>query len=286
MRLSIYPLVSYIGRNNILNLKHRIGFDAGTRELENVLCWAIDNDFYFIDFNVDKGSNHLDLWDKNRIRNIRETCEKNGIYIGLHTLSAVNVAEYSPYVTAGVDDYMVGCVDLANSLGCLWTVVHAGYHFTSDYEDRKKAALDRLRRLSDYASKKGQKLLLENLNFEPKKSEVKYLAYSIEECKYFFEQISPELLGWAFTVNHSNLVPEGIDGFIDAFGIDRVGEVRLADNKGDYEVHMIPGEGNIDFKNMFKKIESKGYRGHYSMAYGNSDEKIKSRLSLCNLFDG
>ena len=78
MRLSICPLVSFIGRNNILNIHHRIGFDAGTRKLEDVLRWAIDNEFYFIDFNVDKGSNHLDLWDKNRLRNIRETCEKNG----------------------------------------------------------------------------------------------------------------------------------------------------------------------------------------------------------------
>ena len=117
------------------------------------------------------------------------------------------------------------------------------------------------------------------MNFEPKRSEVKYLAYSVDECKYFFELISSELLGWAFTVNHSNLVPEGIDGFIDAFGIDRIVEVRLADNKGDYEVHMIPGDGNIDFMIMFKKIESIGYRGLYSMAYGNSDEKIKAIIN-------
>jgi hypothetical protein len=50
-------------------------------------------------------------------------------------------------------------------------------------------------------------------------------------------------LGWAFTVNHANLVPEGIDGFIDAFGVRRMGEVRLADNLGDKEVHLKPGEG-------------------------------------------
>ena len=61
--------------------------------------------------------------------------------------------------------------------------------------------------------------------------------------------------------------------------------MRLADNKGDYEVHMIPGEGNIDFKSCFNRLESSGYRGHYSMAYGSPEEKIKSRQHLASLME-
>ena len=52
--------------------------------------------------------------------------------LGLHTLSAVNVAEYSPYVAEAVDQYLRGYVDVYGSLGAEWIVVHAGYHFTSD----------------------------------------------------------------------------------------------------------------------------------------------------------
>lgn len=54
-------------------------------------------------------------------------------------------------------------------------------------------------------------------------------------------------------------MPEGIDGFLDAFGIDRIGEVRLADNVGDKEVHLSPGRGNIDFESMFRRLESAKY---------------------------
>jgi sugar phosphate isomerase/epimerase len=90
-------------------------------------------------------------------------------------------------------------------------------------------------------------------------------------------------MGWAFTANHSHLVPDGIDGFLDAFGIDRIGEVRLADNHGDYEVHLIPGEGTLDFANMFNRLESAGYKGHYSMAYGSDQERIDSRNHLISL---
>ena len=66
-------------------------------------------------------------------------------------------------------------------------------------------------------------------------------------------------------------------GFLDSFGTGRIGCVRLADNDGTVEVHMIPGEGNIDFADMFRRLEGSGYEGHYTMAYGSPDEKIASR---------
>ena len=72
-------------------------------------------------------------------------------------------------------------------------------------------------------------------------------------------------------------MPEGINGFIDAFGIRRMGEVRLADNLGDKEVHLRPGEGNIDFASLFTRLESANYRGHYMMAFGDQADKLQAR---------
>lgn len=268
-----------------MSLKDRIGFDAGGTKLEDALQFAISNNFYFLDFNADQGANHMDTWDDARVYAVRDVCDTNGISIGLHTLSGVNVAEYSPHVSRGVENYMRSCIDLANRLGCEWTVVHAGYHFTSDPEERLNTAIARLTRIANYASDTGQRVLLENLNREPDHAEVRYLAHNIEECKRVFDAIPEDKLGWAFTVNHAHLIPEGIDGFLDAFGIRRIGEVRLADNKGEYEVHLIPGEGTIDFAAALNRLESEGYGGHYMMAYGDNDQKIASRDRLCSLVD-
>ena len=266
-----------------MSLKDRIGADAGKTRLEDAIQWAIDNEFFFLDFNADAGPNHMDSWTPERTRTVRDMCESNGISIGLHTLSAVNVAEFSPYVSRAVEEYMRASVDLANRLDCVWTVVHAGYHFSDDIPERKKASIDRLKRIGKYGSDTGQKILLENLNFEPDKAEVHYMAHTVEEAREYFDEIPTEHMGWAFTANHSHLVPDGIDGFLDAFGIDRIGEVRLADNHGDYEVHLIPGEGTLDFANMFNRLESAGYKGHYSMAYGSDQERIDSRNHLISL---
>ena len=67
-------------------LKDRIGVDVGKTRLEDAIKWAIDNQFFFLDFNADTGSNHMETWTPDRAREIRIMCESNGIYIGLNTL--------------------------------------------------------------------------------------------------------------------------------------------------------------------------------------------------------
>src|SRR5690606_34692326 len=149
------------------------------------------------------------------------------------------------------DQYLRAYVDAAVRLQAEWIVVHAGYHFTSDKPLRMQVALDRLQRAAAYAAQKGALLLLENLNWELDRAEVHYLAHNVEECRWFFDRIDSPALKWSFTVNHATLVPEGIEGFLDGMPVDRLGEVRLADNNGEYEVHLKPGEGIIDFGAVF-----------------------------------
>ena len=260
-----------------MSLRDRIGFDASSTRLEDALRTASDHGFRYLDFNGDVGPNRLEDWPDDRVRSVRETCDQFGIGLSLHTASAVNVAEYSPFVAEAVDRYLAANVDLAVRLGCHGVVVHAGFHFSSALEARKSASLERLKRAVEYAGKAGATLLLENLNFEPDAAEIHYLAHTVEECRLYFEAITSERFGWAFTANHAHLVPDGIDGFLDAFGIDRIGEVRLADNLGVKEVHLPPGEGNIDFRALFQRLESAGYAGYYTMAFGSLEDKLRAR---------
>lgn len=55
------------------------------------------------------------------------------------------------------------------------------------------------------------------------------------------------------------------------------GEVRLADNLGDREVHLNPGQGNIDFTALFQRLELSGYQQHYMMAFGSLEDKLAGR---------
>lgn len=161
-----------------------------------------------------------------------------------------------------------------------------GYHFTGDFAARLAASVARLERAAARAERAGARLLLENLNREPEHAEIRYLAHNLDECREYFGRIASPALGWAFTVNHTHLVPEGIDDFLDAIDLGRCGEVRLADSHGRYEEHLRPGEGTIDFARMLARIEGGGYRGHYTMAFGALDVMLEGREALVRAAGG
>ena len=261
----------------MVTLVDRIGYDSGTTELEEAIETAGIHGIHYLNFNADIGPNHLGLWDDKRGENIKTQAVAKKIELCLHTLSSVNVAEFSPVVSDGVDEYLRANIDLSARLDGYGVVVHAGYHFNTEVTARRDAALERLKRTVEYAEQKNQILLLENLNFEPDDAEVHYMAHTIEETSFYLNAIDSPNLVWSFTVNHANLVPEGIEGFFKHFGVDRIWEVRLADNLGDKEIHMNPGEGNIDFESVFRMIESAGYSKFYSMNFGSVADRIAAR---------
>jgi sugar phosphate isomerase/epimerase len=268
-----------------MSLRERIGIDIGRKlPLEEAVGWAAQHQVRFIDVQLDTGANALGTIDDQRAAAVRAACERYGIGLGLHTASAVNVAEYAPYVGDAVEQYLRAYVDAAVKLGAGWIVMHAGFHFTSDKEQRMQAGCERLQRVADYAERKGALILLENLNKEPEPAEVHYLAHTVEEWQFYFDAIRSPVFRLSFTVNHAHLVPEGIAGFTDALDMGRVEEVRLADCfRNGYEVHLPPGKGNVDFADMFRRIEEKGFRGHYMNAFGSLDDMLQGRDELVRL---
>ena len=263
---------------NLKNIKNRIGIDLGASiAIEDGLIYASNEDFRFVDIRIGDVKNKFESFDKYRISKVRNLIESKDLIIGLHTLSAVNMAEFAPYLSEAVDDYIKSYIDVAKLIDANWVEVHAGFHFTGDYERRKLAGLERLKRMGDYAAKQGVKLFLENMNPEPVNAEVHYLACDVEETRFYFDNLPHENISWSYTVNHAHIIPVGIEGFYNAFGGKRLAEVRLADNKGDKEEHLQPGKGNIDFNKMFQMFENDGFKGHYMLAFGNHNDMKSGR---------
>src|SRR6185436_19664758 len=169
-----------------MKLRDRIGIDLSRNmRIEDGVVWASKNEVKHLDIQLDNETNFITSFDSKRISDVRNVCEKHGISIGLHTSSAVNVAEYAPHASDGVDNYLKAYIDIYPKLGAEWIVVHAGYHFTSDVGMRMEAGCARLQRMVDYAEKKGAVLYLENLNNEPADAEVHYLAHTVAEWMYY-----------------------------------------------------------------------------------------------------
>jgi sugar phosphate isomerase/epimerase len=265
------------------SLFDRIGVDINQKlPLEAAVDWAVKHKVPYIDLCLDQTPELLEH-SSPRLRKARAVLEKNGIRIGLHTLSAVNIAETSPFATSAADAYLAAYLDASKKLGAGWIVVHGGYHFTSDKKPRMDAAVARISKACRSAERKGVRILLENLNPEPEQAEVHYLCADLEECKYYFDRLDSPALGWSFTVNHAHIRPNRIDEFMARLDMKRCGEVRLADCRGTHEEHLKPGEGTIDFAAVFAAIEKSGYRGHYMQAFGSLDDMLRGRDTLAAL---
>ncbi len=82
----------------------RIGIDIGRKlPIEDAVAWAAEHDVGIIDIQLDTGVNVVTSFDQPRAHAIRRSCDHHDIRLGLHTLSAVNVAEYAPIVSDAVD---------------------------------------------------------------------------------------------------------------------------------------------------------------------------------------
>ena len=62
--------------------------------------------------------------------------------------------------------------------------------------------------------------------------------------------------------------------------LPRIGHVQLADNPGRNE----PGTGEMNYKNIFKHIYNKGYKGVMGMEHGNAGKGKEGELALIKAY--
>jgi len=254
----------------------RIGIDVGRKmSVEEAIIWAAENDVRAIDVQCDIAPNALESFDDARVASIMGLCEARNVRLALHTLSAVNVAEISPFLREAADAYLTAYIKLAQRLAAKWVIVHGGYHFTADRRLRKEAAIARLSRMATVAERHGVQLLLENLNGEPERAEVHYLPDTLADTREFLDRIASPSVRWSFTINHAHYDPIGIRGFVEGMDMGRCGEVRVADNNGLYELHMHPGTGTVDFVDMCRLVGGCGYRVPYPCCWGLLEETLE-----------
>jgi sugar phosphate isomerase/epimerase len=249
----------------------------GSWPLERAIQWATENGFSRLQFNADAPPNYPATFDPARVRAIREQVEREGLELGIHTSSAVNMAEITPVMAAAADEYLRQNLDLAAALGCAYVIGHGGFHFSSDRDSRLDTAVERMQRATEWADQRKLEIHFENHNKEPDQAEIHYLAQDVAETRRFFEAIDAPHFLWAANVGHAELVPEGFDGFLDAFGADRIGHVRLHDTHGRFEEHLVPGEGIVDFRHVFRRLSALNYRGCFTLNFGSSEQRAAWR---------
>jgi len=131
-----------------------------------------------------------------------------------------------------------------------------------------KVAWSQLRRslaeLVEYVEDKSVTLLIEPGNpFETN------LILTAEDALRMIKEISSDRLGVLLDTGHMNLNGEDFTQTIGTIRSENVPlHVHINDNHGDADIHLVPGEGSIDFAPLVKALKEMNYQGFISAELG------------------
>jgi len=153
--------------------------------------------------------------------------------------------------------YIKLCIDMAKEMGAGFTMIsaaHAGYEATrQEYWPR---LIKNLRELSKHAEAVGMDLLLEPLT--------QYESNVVVTCNDLITALdevkSPRLMGIC------DICPpfcnrEPIMSYFEKLG-PRLRHMHIIDSDGASEAHMMPGDGKIPLRQLFREIDASGYKGY------------------------
>lgn len=131
-------------------------------------------------------------------------------------------------------------------------ICHTGYdpcHYRENWEKWLVNSVATWEPWVNYAERFGFRLLLENVY---EKSPEVHLA--------LFHAIQSDYFGFCLDVGHQNVFGKSpLEEWIDILH-GKIMEIHLHDNNGEEDSHFAIGEGNVDFKALFQRMEKKNIR--------------------------
>ncbi len=174
-------------------------------------------------------------------------------------------------------DQIQNSVDVARRSGSKWLVVVPGLvSYNRALEYQKATVLNLLRKAVDIIAPHGLGLVLETLNFRDHPSQVLPDPASIYQM---VKAVNNPACKMMFDIYHVQIHTGNIIPNID-LSWDEIAYFQIGDNPGRKE----PTTGEINFKNVFKHIYNKGYKGPLGMEHGTSGSGKEGELALIRAY--
>lgn len=211
---------------------------------------------------------------------IGETLAKRNMTMGVFVIQKGGNLKNS--LAAGkqeyIDIFLTGCknaIEVAKRTNAKHlTVVPGGYHRKLPIGIQDAHVIEALRRGADILEPHGLTMVLEPLSDSPdlylQKSDQTYMickAVNSPACKILFD------------IYHLQKTEGHIIRNIDLTW-NEIAYFQIGDNPGRKE----PTTGEINYKNIFKHIDRKGYNGVLGMEHGNSMKGIEGELAVINAY--
>jgi sugar phosphate isomerase/epimerase len=226
---------------------------------------------------VELADEGLHTLNKKRVKKLKEIAETHNLTFVVHApWAGLNIATPSLSLRRAVIKRLEQSIEYARKLECYLWLFHPGSKtgLSHIYPGKDwQLNLHSVRTLLKTSRRQGVKIAIENTP-EPFPS----LMKSVADFHRFYKDLKDDV-GIVLDIAHANLNNQ-IQDFLEQFS-KRIIHIHASDNKGDFDMHLGIGHGNIDWKNITNLIKETGYR---NLIIVESTDHIKESLNLLRNF--
>jgi len=177
----------------------------------------------------------------------------------------------NPTFASGRKDYrnaflkdMTAALEVAKRVNAKWvTVVPGTFDHRKELDYQTANVIDNLKRCADICEKTGLIMVLEPLNHLTNHPDL--FLYKIPQAYLICKAVNSPYCKILFDIYHQQISEGNLIPNID-MAWEEVAYFQMGDNPGRKE----PTTGEINYRNIFKHIHSKGFEGIMGMEHGNS----------------
>jgi sugar phosphate isomerase/epimerase len=208
-------------------------------------------------------------------RNLRKLCEKLGILIHQMHGPMFNTCEDPSKLKEHMEE-AERALRWAGTLGVRWVVLHPGSAPSSederDLEEVKRRNLDVFGKLADTAREIGLGIAIENTADRNDQGRRVFGATTYELLS-LVRTLGPEVMGICWDTGHANVQKLNQYKAIKALGGYLVA-THIDDNDSSSDQHLLPFEGNIDWKEVMRALHEVNYDGFFNLEVGGAMHRV------------
>jgi len=185
------------------------------------------------------------------------------------------VTNWKPDMREPILKEIRAAVEIAKRLNAKWCTVVPGCHDERlDWDYQTASVIDMFRRCAEIVEKAGLVIVMEPLN--TRRDHPKLFLNRISQAYMICRAVNSPSVKILYDMYHQQITEGNIIPNID-LAYDEVGYFQVGDNPGRKE----PTTGEMNYRNIFKHIHSKGFKGVVGMEHGLKDNKSKAGEQAC-----
>lgn len=197
----------------------------------------------------------------------------------------VRLADINPRIREASVQSVKDGIDFASQIDARIVTIHLGStskgRLKHCYESVRKALLESLTSLMEYAEKHDATVAIENVQSDSESVWQESIGKRAEEIIAVLKEISARNIGVTFDVGHAHTVGDPADFAVKL--APYTVNIHLHDNDGSSDQHLVIGEGSVDFLKILRVLKENGYAGPLVLEYFDPASLLKAKMRLLEL---